>query len=76
MLFLFQGQLSTYQSLYVYQIHLLELFKYARVQVLVHIPMADGICSSFLRRIDRRIEVHQLIRELDAHFEWIRHCVH
>lgn len=54
--------------------HPLKLLQNARVQVLGHIPVFQGILCRLLRRRHRGVELAKLVREPHAYFERVRHC--
>lgn len=43
------------------------------MQILVHVSVADRIVCGFLGGVDRGVEVLQLVGELHANFEGVRH---
>ena len=53
--------------------YLLQLLHDARVEVLVHVLVSQGILRGLLRGGDGGIQVLQLFRKPHAHLEWIRH---
>lgn len=45
------------------------------MQILGHVSVFDGILGGFLRRINRRVQLAELVREAHAHFEGVGHDV-
>ena len=45
------------------------------MQVLVHVPVFEGVVGGFLGRVDRGVEVLQLGGEAHANFEGVSHGV-
>ena len=53
--------------------HTFELLEDTRMQVLVHIPVLERKMRGLLSRVDRGIEVRELVGEAHAHLERISH---
>ena len=53
--------------------HLLKLLQDARVEILIHVTVLEGIMSSLLRRSNRRAQVLELRCEAHADLKGISH---
>ena len=53
--------------------YFLQLLQDARVEVLVHVIVLDGVAGGLLRRSSRSVEVLKLVGETHSHFKWVSH---